>query len=123
MNTDSLLIELGTEELPPKALKKLSDAFSAELLNGLAEAELMGQQQREMADAFATPDALLYWCQRLPQANRTKLPIDAAQRYKRRSTKKAMQHLQRAASRSPVGLKWLIYSGLKQTKASGLVLP
>ena len=31
--TDTLLIELGTEELPPKALKKLSDAFTAEFTN------------------------------------------------------------------------------------------
>ena len=29
-----LLIELGTEELPPKALKKLSAAFTAGIING-----------------------------------------------------------------------------------------
>ena len=31
MSTD-LLIELGTEELPPKALKKLSTAFTAGII-------------------------------------------------------------------------------------------
>ncbi|MCW8922278.1 MAG: glycine--tRNA ligase subunit beta, partial [Gammaproteobacteria bacterium] len=33
-----LLIELGTEELPPKALKKLSDAFTQGIVDGLSEA-------------------------------------------------------------------------------------
>ncbi len=33
-----LLIELGTEELPPKALKKLSDAFTQGIVDGLCEA-------------------------------------------------------------------------------------
>ena len=35
-----LLIEIGTEELPPKALKKLSQAFLANLKGGLEKAEL-----------------------------------------------------------------------------------
>ncbi|MDX5333638.1 MAG: glycine--tRNA ligase subunit beta [Gammaproteobacteria bacterium] len=33
-----LLIEIGTEELPPKALKSLSEAFGAGLMDGLAQA-------------------------------------------------------------------------------------
>ena len=33
-----LLVEIGTEELPPKALPKLSRAFGAELRNGLTQA-------------------------------------------------------------------------------------
>ncbi|MES0327906.1 MAG: glycine--tRNA ligase subunit beta [Gammaproteobacteria bacterium] len=33
-----LLIELGTEELPPKALKKLSDAFTQGIVDGLKQA-------------------------------------------------------------------------------------
>jgi glycyl-tRNA synthetase beta chain len=35
-----LLIEIGTEELPPKALKKLSQAFLARIKGGLEKAEL-----------------------------------------------------------------------------------
>ncbi|MEJ2390848.1 MAG: glycine--tRNA ligase subunit beta [Gammaproteobacteria bacterium] len=35
-----LLIELGTEELPPKALLRLSNAFAAAIRQGLAQAEL-----------------------------------------------------------------------------------
>ncbi len=41
MNTkNDLLIEIGTEELPPKALKKLSDAFTSGIVTGLQKAEL-----------------------------------------------------------------------------------
>jgi glycyl-tRNA synthetase beta chain len=56
--TDTLLIELGTEELPPKALKKLSDAFSAELLSGLVDAELISKADVANASPFATPRRL-----------------------------------------------------------------
>ncbi|MGB5638413.1 MAG: glycine--tRNA ligase subunit beta [Sedimenticolaceae bacterium] len=38
--TANLLFELGTEELPPVALKKLSDALSSEFLKGLSDAGL-----------------------------------------------------------------------------------
>jgi len=40
MNTRDLLIEIGTEELPPKALKTLSRAFLAGIHNGLKSAGL-----------------------------------------------------------------------------------
>ncbi|VAW44945.1 Glycyl-tRNA synthetase beta chain [hydrothermal vent metagenome] len=38
--TESFLVEIGTEELPPKALKKLSEAFASGIETGLQEAEL-----------------------------------------------------------------------------------
>ena len=34
--TASLLVELLTEELPPKALAKLGDAFATAMVNGLS---------------------------------------------------------------------------------------
>jgi len=40
MSTRDLLIEIGTEELPPKALNKLSRAFCSEVKSGLANAVL-----------------------------------------------------------------------------------
>ena len=40
MSTRDLLIEIGTEELPPKALKKLSDAFGKGIVDGLKAADL-----------------------------------------------------------------------------------
>lgn len=40
MNTDTLLVELGTEELPPKALKSLGLAFRDGIVGGLEQREL-----------------------------------------------------------------------------------
>jgi glycyl-tRNA synthetase beta chain len=58
MNGDHLLIELGTEELPPKALKNLSAAFSAEVLKGLVECDLVSANQSAQSTSFATPRRL-----------------------------------------------------------------
>lgn len=48
------LVELGTEELPPKALKKLSAAFSQGIINGLKEQEL----EFGAVKSYATPRRL-----------------------------------------------------------------
>ncbi len=53
-STNDLLIELGTEELPPKALKKLSDAFTGGIVDGLKKA---GFEINEVA-SFAAPRRL-----------------------------------------------------------------
>ncbi len=52
--TRDLLIELGTEELPPKALPRLSDAFVSALGQGLEKAELSHGALR----GFAAPRRL-----------------------------------------------------------------
>lgn len=49
-----LLIEIGTEELPPPALKKLSAAFSEAVLAGLNDLGFTGLESR----SFATPRRL-----------------------------------------------------------------
>lgn len=49
-----LLIELGTEELPPKALKALRDAFSAAIVDGLRNARL----EAGPVQAYASPRRL-----------------------------------------------------------------
>ncbi len=49
-----LLIELGTEELPPKALKKLSQAFTGGVVNGLKK---IGFEVNEV-QSFAAPRRL-----------------------------------------------------------------
>lgn len=54
MKTDTLLVELGTEELPPKALKSLSQSFTEGVLNGLAEHRL----SHGTARGFASPRRL-----------------------------------------------------------------
>lgn len=54
MSTETLLVELGTEELPPKALKSLGLAFRDGILEGLKQRELeYGEVQW-----FATPRRL-----------------------------------------------------------------
>jgi glycyl-tRNA synthetase beta chain len=52
--TNDLLIELGTEELPPKALKQLSEAFSKGIVDGLTKAGF----DIEAYDSFAAPRRL-----------------------------------------------------------------
>ena len=49
-----LLVEIGTEELPPKALRSLMDAFAENLGAGIDEARL---ERGELA-AFASPRRL-----------------------------------------------------------------
>ncbi|CAB3779806.1 glycine--tRNA ligase subunit beta [Pararobbsia alpina] len=62
-STASLLVELLTEELPPKALARLSDAFAQGLAErlaarGLLEGERAGAALSEAFEAFATPRRL-----------------------------------------------------------------
>jgi glycyl-tRNA synthetase beta chain len=55
------LVEIGTEELPPKALLELSQAFLAGLQAGLLQAGLSHGEMRP----FATPRRLAVWVKRL----------------------------------------------------------
>ncbi|MGM0823127.1 MAG: glycine--tRNA ligase subunit beta [Pseudomonadota bacterium] len=54
MAVDTLLLELGAEELPPTALDALSDAFAAGIQKGLRDADIPFQS----VSAFATPRRL-----------------------------------------------------------------
>ena len=54
MATQDFLVELGTEELPPKALKPLSDAFTQGIARGLEEAGI----EFGRIEAFAAPRRL-----------------------------------------------------------------
>ena len=54
MATQDFLVELGTEELPPKALKPLSDAFTRGIAKGLEDAGL----DFGTVEAFAAPRRL-----------------------------------------------------------------
>ena len=56
MSTHNLLIELFVEELPPKALQKLGEAFGSALQQGLRDAGLAGEQSA--LNVFATPRRL-----------------------------------------------------------------
>lgn len=54
MSKQDFLVELGTEELPPKVLKKLSNAFSTGILDGLKNAQL----SFDGVESFAAPRRL-----------------------------------------------------------------
>ena len=56
MSTQHFLVEIGTEELPPKALKKLSASFTQGIVNGLKEANIAFDHQQ--VRSFATPRRL-----------------------------------------------------------------
>jgi glycyl-tRNA synthetase beta chain len=64
MSTDSktrdFLVELGTEELPPTQLKKLSDAFTQGIVDGLKEAGLDGSKEHGSIEiiSYAAPRRL-----------------------------------------------------------------
>jgi glycyl-tRNA synthetase beta chain len=52
----TLLVELLTEELPPKALARLGDAFAASIVNGLKSRDFL--EADSVATAYATPRRL-----------------------------------------------------------------
>ena len=56
IDTKPLLIELGTEELPPKSLKNLGNAFSQHILSGLSDAGLIAENTA--SQLFASPRRL-----------------------------------------------------------------
>ena len=55
-STKNLLVELLVEELPPKSLKKLGEAFAAEIAKGLRAQGLAGEQSA--VTPFASPRRL-----------------------------------------------------------------
>jgi glycyl-tRNA synthetase beta chain len=56
MTTQNLLVELFVEELPPKALKKLGDAFATSLREGLGNRDYLNEAS--MTTAFCSPRRL-----------------------------------------------------------------
>ena len=54
--SDKLLIEVFTEELPPKSLRRLGDAFSEGIYSALKAAGLVSENS--VATGYATPRRL-----------------------------------------------------------------
>ena len=61
---NDLLIELGTEELPPKALNKLSEAFTAGIIDGLGKAGFT----HSAVESYASPRRLGVLIKQVPMA-------------------------------------------------------
>ena len=68
MTSSDLLIEIGTEELPPTGLKKLSDAFTKNVTVALNEAEL----NFASVHSFAAPRRLAIWIEGLETKQKDK---------------------------------------------------
>ena len=68
MSSRDLLIEIGTEELPPKALNSLSFALKELVVNGLESEALCF----ESATRFATPRRLAVLIKKLPESQEDK---------------------------------------------------
>ena len=126
------LVEIGTEELPPKALRVLAQAFAGDLASGLAKAGLKHGELR----SFATPRRLAVLVRRLashqpdqkverrgPPVNAAfdaeGLPTRAAQAFAA-SCKAAVEELQR---RDEGKGTFLYYVGIKQGAAAAELLP
>lgn len=60
MQTENLLIELFTEELPPKALKMLGNAFAEKLTSGLIKRGLKDASSQDTV-VFSSPRRLAAW--------------------------------------------------------------
>ena len=58
MTTQNLLVELFVEELPPKALKKLGEAFGHGVATSLAEQRLVDLNKSGPYTVFASPRRL-----------------------------------------------------------------
>ncbi|WP_299573455.1 glycine--tRNA ligase subunit beta [uncultured Shewanella sp.] len=69
MNVENLLIEVGTEELPPKALRKLAESFLANFIEELTKAELA----YENATWYAAPRRLAISVEQLAVAQADKV--------------------------------------------------
>ncbi|MEO1244941.1 MAG: glycine--tRNA ligase subunit beta [Pseudomonadota bacterium] len=64
MKSADFLVELGTEELPPKALRSLRDAFAEALAKGLGDARL----EHDNIERYASPRRLAVVIERLALA-------------------------------------------------------
>ena len=71
-----LLVEIGTEELPPKALRALELAFAGDLASGLAKAGLKHAEIK----SFATPRRLASWSAVSRQTSRIRKSSGAGRR-------------------------------------------
>ena len=82
MTIETLLVELFTEELPPKALRKLGEAFATEVFQGLASNDFLETDAKKTV--FASPRRLAAQItnvrsESLPKEVRTKLmPVTVA---------------------------------------------
>ena len=132
ITTQDFLVELGTEELPPKVLKKLSDAFTQGILDGLSKAQL----SLESHISYATPRRLALLIKGLEtsqpdQRLERRGPAVKAAFDAEGNPSKAAQGFARSNSvnfedletlETPKGA-WLVYRSVKKGEATTSLLP
>ncbi|WP_172967754.1 glycine--tRNA ligase subunit beta [Hydrogenovibrio sp. JE_KL2] len=132
MTTADFLVEIGTEELPPKALKKLSEAFASGIQSGLDEAELT----YGAVSIYASPRRLAVRVEQLQrvQANKTvekKGPAKKAAFDDQGQATKALLGFARGCGAEVSELSeietdkgtWMVYYQAQQGQAAEVLLP
>lgn len=130
-NTADFLVELGTEELPPKALKTLSEAFTQGIIAGLEKAQISFNS----CESFAAPRRLALLITGLDTAQpdqhlERKGPAVAAAYDAEGNPSKAALGFARANGVSFADLEqedtpkgaWLVYRSVKKGEATGNLL-
>ena len=132
MSKQDLLIEIGTEELPPKALKKLSDAFTSGIVTGLEKAELDFGEVKP----YATPRRLAVLVHNLDTTQSDKEVEKRGPAVKAAfdgdgNPTKATEGFARSCGVSPSDLEtmetdkgaWLVYRSTQQGQATAELIP
>ncbi len=131
MSARDFLVELGTEELPPKALKKLSEAFTAGIVEGFEKVGL----PHGAVHSYAAPRRLAVWIESLTTAQSDKAterrgpalqaafgpdgPTKAALGFAA-SCGVTMDQLERLETDKG---SWLVYRGMEQGKPTQALIP
>lgn len=129
---EDFLVELGTEELPPKALKSLSEAFTQGIISGLEKAQLTFTGY----ESFATPRRLALLIKSLDTAQpdqkleRKGPALKAAYDIEGNPSKAALGFARSNGvnfedleqEETPKGT-WLVYRSIKQGEATKKLLP
>lgn len=132
LQTTDLLIEIGTEELPPKALKTLSDAFTKGVVAGLKDASLEAGE----VISYAAPRRLAILLKSIPikqedQSVERKGPAKKAAFDADGNPTKAVEGFARSCGISPHDLEeietpkgiWLVFRQDVAGKATSELIP
>lgn len=129
---ESFLVEIGTEELPPKALRALSEAFTRGVVQGLASASLAHGEVLP----FATPRRLAVRVAELSMQQPDQEivlrgpPVKVAFDSEGKPSRAALAFAEKCGTsmdqlereHTPKG-EWLVYRGVERGKAAAALLP
>ena len=123
MTTANLLVELFVEELPPKALKKLSEAFSTKIFEGLEQNDFL-EPSSELT-SYATPRRLAVHItsvrgisQPRPQLPKTLMPAAVGLDAEGKPTAPLLKRL-RSMYHDEVDIQWLMSERVFVEEESG----